>query len=474
MATADSLDGEVQSVDSEERLSTREKIGYGLGDAGGHCISDLISGFLLFFYTDVFGLSPAIVGAMFFILRIFDAISDPIMGIVADRTRSRWGRFRPWLLWTAVPLGIIGILTFTVPDISPDMKIAWAFATYFLLSVGYTANNVPYCALINAITSRHDQVMSCQSWRFVLSGIAGFLVSVGLPWMVDLFGQGNLAKGYQYGVAVLCTFGMVLFLQCFFWVKERVPLSLAGQFTLREHLQGLRKNDQLLMMLVMSFLLVNILCIRGGGYMYFITYALQGSAGYMSLFFGIVTIAGIVGAMVVNPLSRRIDMVKLYFYTNITLVMFGLAMYFLPVGPGYQTLWLVCILINNVVLGFALPLHFSIMAFADDYGEWKNGVRSTGMNFAFNLFFIKLSWASSGGIISLILILVAYQPGLENQTAASIEGITALQSLVPATFHLVLALCLLKCRLSGSMMQRIATDLHQRHSQLTRGIHDAV
>lgn len=114
------------------------------------------------------------------------------------------------------------------------------------------------------------------------------------------------------------------------------------------------------------------------------------------------------------------------------------------------------------------------MAFADDYGEWKNGVRSTGMNFAFNLFFIKLSWASSGGIISLILILVAYQPGLENQTAASIEGITALQSLVPAAFHLVLALCLLKCRLSGAMMQRIANDLHQRHSQLTRGIHDAV
>jgi Na+/melibiose symporter and related transporters len=217
----------------------------------------------------------------------------------------------------------------------------------------------------------------------------------------------------------------------------------------------------------MSFLLVNILCIRGGGYMYFISYALEGSAGFMSLFFAVVTVAAIIGAIVVNPLSRRIDMVKLYFYTNLVLVIFGVIMWFLPTGAQYQTLWLGCILINNIVLGFTLPLHFSIMAFADDYGEWKNGVRSSGMNFAFNLFFIKLSWASSGGIISLILILVAYQPGLENQTAASIQGITALQSLAPAIFHLVLALCLLKCRLNGPMMQRISTDLHQRHSQLS-------
>lgn len=404
---------------------------------------------------------------MFFVLRIFDAVSDPVMGVIADRTRSRWGRFRPWQLWTAVPLGVIGILTFTVPDMGPNAKIAWAFGTYFLLSIGYTANNVPYCALINAVTNRHDQVMSCQSWRFVLSGIAGFLVAVGLPWMVEYFGQGNLAKGYQYGVTVLCTIGVVMFLLCFFWVKERVPLSLAGNFTLREHLAGLRKNDQLLMMLVMSFLLVNILCIRGGGYMYFISYALEGGAGYMSMFFGILTVSGIAGAIIVNPLSRRVDMVRLYFWTNLVLVAFGIGMYFLPVGPHYQVLWLVCIAINSVIQGFTLPLHFSIMAFADDYGEWKTGVRSSGMNFAFNLFFIKLSWASSGGIISLILIMVAYQPGLGNQTPASIHGITLLQSLVPALFHFVLAMCLLKCRLNGPMMKRISTDLHQRHSLIS-------
>ena len=147
---------DVAVVDASDDISSREKIGYGLGDAGGHCISDLISGFLLFFYTDIFGLSPAIVGVMFIVLRVVDAVSDPVMGIIADKTRSRWGRFRPWQLWTAVPLAIIGILTFTVPDLSPEMKIVWAFGTYFLLSIGYTANNVPYCALINAMIERHE------------------------------------------------------------------------------------------------------------------------------------------------------------------------------------------------------------------------------------------------------------------------------------------------------------------------------
>ena len=241
----------------EERLSVREKIGYGLGDAGGTVITCLIMNFLTFFYTDIFGLTPALVGALFIVLRVFDAISDPVMGVIADRTQSRWGRFRPWQLWVAFPIGIIGVLTFTVPEASMGVKIAWAFGTYLLLSVGYTAINVPYCALINTMTTRHNEVISCQSWRFVLCGVAGFLVSVGLPWLVAALGQGNAARGYQLGVGVLCTLAVVMFLCCFFWVRERVPLALMGKFTLREHLAGLRKNDQLLLMLLMLILLHN-------------------------------------------------------------------------------------------------------------------------------------------------------------------------------------------------------------------------
>ncbi|ECD9545336.1 MFS transporter [Salmonella enterica subsp. houtenae] len=449
-----------------QTLSVREKIGYGLGDAGGTVITCLIMNFLTFFYTDVFGLTPALVGTLFIALRVFDAISDPVMGIIADRTQSRWGRFRPWQLWMAIPIGIIGILTFTVPDAGMGVKITWAFGTYLIISVGYTAINVPYCALINTMTTRHEEVIACQSWRFVLCGGAGFVVSVGLPWMVDFLGRGNAAQGYQWGVGVLCAIAVIMFLCCFFWVRERVPLAMMGKFTLREHLAGLRKNDQLLLMLVMSFLLINVFNIRGGGYMYFITYVLEGGTAYTSLFFTMVTFASILGSVIVSPLTRRIDTVKLYYRTNLVLATLAIAMWFLPVGPAYQVLWLAVILGNGIILGFTLPLHFSLMAFADDYGEWKTSVRSSGMNFAFNLFFIKLAWASSAGIISLLFIFVAYQPGASNQTPASLNGITAMETLLPALFHLLLALAIRICKLNNPMMSRIATDLRQRHVQL--------
>ncbi|MXF48420.1 MFS transporter [Raoultella sp. Lac2] len=449
----------------DDKLSVREKVGYGLGDAGGTVITCLIMNFLTFFYTDVFGLTPALVGTLFLALRVFDAISDPIMGVLADRTQSRWGRFRPWQLWIAVPIGIIGVLTFTVPDASMGVKIAWAFGTYLLLSMSYTAINVPYCALINTMTTRHSEVISCQSWRFVLCGVAGFLVSVGLPWLVKALGQGNTAQGYQYGVGVLCAIAVVMFLCCFFWVRERVSLDMMGKFTLREHIAGLRKNDQLLLMLVMSFLLINVFNIRGGGYMYFITYVLEGSTGYTSLFFTMVTFASIFGSIIINLLSRRFDTIKLYYYTNLVLATLAIAMWFLPTGQAYQTLWLVVILSNGIILGFTLPLHFSLMAFSDDYGEWKTGVRSSGMNFAFNLFFIKLAWASSAGIISLIFIYVAYQPGAGNQTALSLSGIASMETLLPALFHLLLAFSIRVCKLNNPMMVRIATDLHARHVQ---------
>ncbi|MEN0615432.1 MFS transporter [Klebsiella indica] len=449
----------------DDKLSLREKIGYGLGDAGGTIITCLIMNFLTFFYTDVFGLTPALVGTLFLALRVFDAISDPIMGVLADRTQSRWGRFRPWQLWIALPIGVIGVLTFTVPDAGMGMKIAWAFGTYLLLSVSYTAINVPYCALINTMTTRHTEVISCQAWRFVLCGVAGFLVSVGLPWLVKALGHGNTAQGYQYGVGVLCAIAVVMFLCCFFWVRERVSLDVMGKFTLREHIAGLRKNDQLLLMLVMSFLLINVFNIRGGGYMYFITYVLGGSTGYTSLFFTMVTFASIFGSVIINLLSRRFDTVKLYYYTNLVLAVIAIMMWFLPTGPAYQALWLIVILGNGIILGFTLPLHFSLMAFSDDYGEWKTGVRSSGMNFAFNLFFIKLAWASSAGIISLVFIYVAYHPGVANQTALSLTGITSMETLLPALFHLLLAFSIRACKLNNPMMARISSDLRTRHVQ---------
>ncbi|MEM6160852.1 MFS transporter [Erwinia sp. P6884] len=449
----------VQESELTRPITVSEKIGYGLGDAGGTIITCLIANFLTFFYTDIFGLTPALVGTLFITLRVIDAITDPLMGIVADRTQSRWGRFRPWQLWVALPIGIAGVLTFTVPDLGMEAKILWAFVTYFMLSIGYTAINVPYCALINTMTTDHREVMSCQAWRFVLCGVAGFVVSVGLPWCVGLAGRGDPVVGYQRGVGLMCVVAVVMFLWCFFTVRERVPLTMLGKFSVREHLRGMLKNDQLLLMLLMSFLLINVFNLRGGGYMYFITYVLKGSAGYASMFFGMVTLASILGAVIVNQLNKKIDSVRLYMVTNLVLAAFSTLLWFVPTGEAYQNLWLGLIFIHCVILGFTLPLHFSLMAFADDYGHWKNGIRSSGMNFAFNLFFIKLAWASSAGIISIIFILVAYQAGQQHQTPASLNGITLFETLLPAALHMMLAACLYFCKLNKPMLVRISRDL---------------
>lgn len=456
---ASPVTGEGGIISANAKLSVSEKIGYGLGDAGGTIITCLITSFLTFFYTDVFGLTPAIVGTLFISLRVIDAISDPLMGILADRTQSRWGRFRPWQLWIALPIGVVGFLTFTVPGLSGDAKIAYAFFTYFLLSVSYTAINVPYCALINTMTTDHREVISCQSWRFVLCGVAGFMVSVGLPWLVQVLGKGNAAAGYQQGVGLLCAVAVVMFLWCFFTVRERLPLALLGQFSVKEHIRGMLKNDQLLLVLLMSFLLINVFNLRGGGYMYFITYVLKGGAGYASMFFGMVTLASILGAVIVNQLTKVIDSVRLYMITNLVLAVFSLLLWFMPAGEKHQTLWLGIIFVHCVILGFTLPLHFSLMAFADDYGHWKNGIRSSGMNFAFNLFFIKLAWASSAGIISLVFILVSYQAGAEHQTAASLSGITLLETLLPAAMHLLLAITLMFCKLDNTLLTRMSHEL---------------
>ncbi|MGS1023327.1 MFS transporter [Burkholderia glumae] len=443
-------------------LSASEKFGYGLGDAGGTVITALIGNFLTFFYTDVFGLAPGIVGTIFVVLRVFDAAADPLMGALADRTRSRWGRFRPWQLWGALPIGIVAIATFASPSLSYEWRIVYAFATYLLLSVCYTAVNVPYCAMINAMTTDHKEVMSCQTYRFALCGLTGFLVSTGVPYFVKQFGGGDAARGYRLTIAVAALAVVVMLLWCFAAVRERVPLRTEGQARLGEQFRSMRRNDQLIVMLVMSFLLITIFNTKGGAYMYFITYVLHGDTAYTSLFFGVATFSAILGTLIVNQLSKRFDAKHLYFHTNVFLGLMSIALYWVPASA--QTLWLVLILVYCTVLGFTLPLHFAMMAYADDYGDWKTGIRASGMNFAFNLLFIKLAWAASAGIITCVLVAVAYKAGLENQTSASVHGITLLATAIPGVIHLLLAAVSRKFCIDTALLARIQADLRLRRA----------
>ncbi|MEQ5467547.1 glycoside-pentoside-hexuronide (GPH):cation symporter [Escherichia coli] len=199
-----------------EVLSVKEKIGYGMGDAASHIIFDNVMLYMMFFYTDIFGIPAGFVGTMFLVARALDAISDPCMGLLADRTRSRWGKFRPWVLFGALPFGIVCVLAYSTPDLSMNGKMIYAAITYTLLTLLYTVVNIPYCALGGVITNDPTQRISLQSWRFVLATAGGMLSTVLMMPLVNLIGGDNKPLGFQGGIAVLSVVAFMMLAFCFF------------------------------------------------------------------------------------------------------------------------------------------------------------------------------------------------------------------------------------------------------------------
>ncbi|HKH90724.1 MAG TPA: glycoside-pentoside-hexuronide (GPH):cation symporter, partial [Gemmatimonadaceae bacterium] len=218
---------------AHERLSVTEKVGYGIGDAAANFIFQTMIIFQLAFYTDTFGITAAAAGTLFLVVRVFDAAFDPLMGVIADRTNTRWGKFRPWVLWTAVPFGIMGFLAFTTPDLSPSGKLAYAYVTYILLMMVYSANNLPYSALSGVMTGDVVQRTSLSSYRMVFA-MASQLVIQGLALpMVKHFGEGNDALGYKITMGIFSALAVVFFVITFLTTRERVRPEPGQQSSIR-------------------------------------------------------------------------------------------------------------------------------------------------------------------------------------------------------------------------------------------------
>lgn len=437
-------------------LSRKEKIGYGLGDAASHIVLDNVILYMMFFYTDIFGIPAAFVGTMFLLARGLDAVSDPIMGLVADRTKTRWGQFRPYLLLGAIPFGLCCILVYSTPAFGMQGKMIFAAITYTLLMLLYTLVNIPYCALGGVITAYPEQRMSLQSYRFVLATAGGMLSTVLMTPLAQFIGGTNRVRGYQGGIAVLAALAVIMLLVCFAFTKERVANPQTSKSSMREDIGDIVHNDQWRIVGMLTLLNIMAVSIRGGAMMYYVTYIL-GSAGYFVVFLATYSTGNLLGSALAKPVTDRICKVTVFYWTNLILAVLSLGMFFVPLNA--VGIMFVFIFIIGILHQLITPIQWVMMSDTVEYGEWKYGKRLTGISFAGTLFVLKLGLALGGAIIGWVLAGVNYQAGAATQAPLALQGIVALFTIVPALTYLLSAFISRSYTLRLDFLNKILTEL---------------
>ncbi len=444
-------------MSSGDRVSIREKIGYSLGDAASHIVFDSSVAILAYFYTDIYGLPPAVMGTMFLLVRLLDAITDPIMGAIADATSTRWGRFRPWLLAICVPFAVSCVLVYSVPSFGDTGKIVYAVAAYIFMTLMYTAINIPYCSLGAALTSDPRESLSLQSWRFAITPIGGALGTALILPLADFLYPGDRATGIQVSMAIFGLIGCLMFVVCFFTTKERVQPIKEENLNIARDVKVLFKNDQWLILSVYNFMMLVAVVLRGGAVVYYINTVLNKGADIITLFMLGGMFASMAGSVLAKPFGTRFCKVKLSFWINLLTAAFGVACFIVP-----PQMWIVIFVIHiiiSIIQGGNGALQWSMITDANNYGEWKTQRRITGMNVAANIFVIKLGVAVGGAILGWVLAYFNYESGVATQSASASQGVMLLFTLVPAVFYVLTAFSIKFYGLNEARMDRVVDDL---------------
>lgn len=421
-----------------QKLSVKEKFGYGLGDMASNIVYQAVINVLMYFYTDVYGIEAAVAGTLMVVVRFFDAITDPIMGAIADRTRTRWGRYRPWLLWCAVPYGILAVTAFITPNVSLGAKIVYAYISYALLMTAYTAVNIPYSALAGVMTADKEERSGLQSWRFGMAMVGGFLVTVSIWPLSRLLGGGSdpkdLQLGFPFAVALLAIVGIVALFGCFAWTRERnypdESLQQTRKTGVLEDLGAMFRNSQWLIVTLAMF----IIQIRGGlqgnvkpyFIRYYIDHDLTGvfaiKENFMALYMGLTMLAGVGGVFLANRLFLKMQWCK------VSVMKLALVGSIIPNGLILFTprqWWeasLLLIMLANFFHMMFLPLLFAAIPDTVDFGLRTIGRAAMAMFFAGQLFALKMGISVGGGTAGWILGMFGYKANVE-QTERSLMGI---------------------------------------------------
>ena len=426
-------------------ISRKEKISYGLGDMASHIGLDNVIIFLTFYYTDVVGLPAAFVGTMFLLARTADAIIDPAMGYLADRTTSRWGKFRPWMLWLALPFGASCLLTYAVPE-SLDLtgKMIFATVSYNFMMLMYTAINIPYCSMGAVITPDNKERISLQSYRFFLATLGGAMSTFFMMPLAEFIGGADKLMGYRWSMAIMASIAVIMFWICFANTRERIKTPATHNNYLAE-LRDLLRNDQWRVVAVL--VLTNI----GFGVMYFVTYYL-GNAGYFMWMLAAHIIGKAAGSALAKRLTRNASKVQMFGYCSVLAGILSIALFFAP-----KSIFVLVPLtfIVSTLYQSTTTLMWVMMADVADYGEWKQGKRMDGVIFSTFLAVLKLGMAISGAIVGWTLGLSGYVANAPEQSPLAMHCIVALFTVIPGMLSLCAFATLRWYRLDDSKMQEI-------------------
>ena len=411
-------------------LSWREKFSYGIADMGFNFYWTNIATFLLFFYTDVFGISAAAAASMLFMIKIINAFTDPLIGALADRTTTRFGKFRPYLVWMALPLGAAAVLTYTTPELDHDGKIAWAYGTYLLMMVCYTAINIPYNALSGVMSADPQERSTINGLRFIFAFAGSTLVTAATPFMVRLLGGGDDERGWQLTMLAWGLAASALFALTFFNTRERIAPAATQKSNVAQDIRDLTRNGPWLVLFFLALIIMITITLRTSTAIYYFKYYV-GRPELMASFVPAYMVAAAAGASLTPLMTRYVDKKKLLIILMGCTTVLSSAFFFV----GKDQVWLMYAL--QVALGFVLgpksPLAFSMYADTADYNEWRTGRRATAMTFAAATFSQKLGTALAVAVIGSLFTALGYVPNAA-QTTGSQAGIVWLMSLIPAFF----------------------------------------
>lgn len=470
--------GDPEEPVGEDSISVGEKVGYGLGDTASNLYWKLFEFFQLKFYVDVFGISSAAAGTMFFVTKLWDAINDPMIGFISDRTRTAWGRFRPYLIWMAIPFAITGIFTFYTPDLSPNGKLIYAYVTYTLVFMAYTAINIPYGALMGVISSKPDERTSISTYRFVLAFLGGLIVQKFTEPLVGYFGgtrsvvvDGETTwevidpqTGFFWTVVCYALLAVILFGITFWTTRERVQPQHKKNSKIVVDVKDLLSNRPWIVLLGVGLFQIMAGWTRGSAIAFYFDYYVHSAFGN---FLVAATIAGICGMLLTRPLTKIFGRKWLMIYMNLANAVLTAAFFFLA-ADQIALMYLFNIL-AAFVTGPVPVLLWSMYADVADYSDWKNGRRATGLVFSAATFSQKLGGAIGAAIPGWLLSYFQYQAPVDGekvvQSETTIYGMILMMSLIPAVFLVFAAICLLFYGIDEAMLKRIETDLRQRKKE---------